>query len=131
MNEFQGTAVIVALFALRCVLPFVLMMALGYGMKRLVRHWENEETAQPQGQPSIPLPLAAKPLAARPTAKSSAALPCWITKNCDEKTRNACPAYASPSLACWVARLRADGQIPAKCAGCELYSGSPAFAAGD
>lgn len=133
MNEFQGTAVIVALFALRCVVPFVLMVALGYGMKRLVRHWENEESGQPQLQPSIPLPMvAAMPKAARPAVKSSkSVLPCWVLNNCDEKTRNACPAYASPSLACWVARLRADGQVPAKCDGCELYTGSPSLAAGD
>jgi hypothetical protein len=127
MNEFQGTAVIVALFALRCVVPFVLMLALGYGMKRLVRHWESEEAEQPQTQSSIPLPMAARPAvrAAKP------ALPCWVVNNCDEKTRNACPAYASPSLACWVARLRASGQVPDKCAGCDLYTGTPAFAAGD
>ena len=30
MNEFQGTAVVVALFALRCVLPLALLFAIGY-----------------------------------------------------------------------------------------------------
>ena len=44
MNEFQGTAIIIALFTLRCVMPFVLMLALAYGMKQLVRHWDSEET---------------------------------------------------------------------------------------
>ena len=46
MNEFQGTAIVMALFALRCVMPFVLMLALGYGMKRLVRHWDGEGAGQ-------------------------------------------------------------------------------------
>ncbi len=125
MNEFQATAVMVALFALRCVVPFVLMMAIGYGMKRLVRHWDAEEAAATRPRPSMPLPMAARsPQPARP------AIPCWVLNNCDENTRAACPAYASPSLACWVARLRADGQVPARCSGCELYTGA-AFAVGD
>ena len=36
MNEFQASAVVVALFALRCGAAFVLVLAIGYGMKRLV-----------------------------------------------------------------------------------------------
>ena len=126
MNEFQATAVIVALFALRCIVPIVLVFAIGYGMKKLVRHWENEDARQSQQPPAaIPLPMAAR------AAAPPKSLPCWVLNNCDETTRNACPAYASPSLACWVARLRATGQVPAKCAGCDLYTGTPAFAAGD
>jgi len=127
MNEFQGTAVIMALFALRCVMPFVLMLALGYGMKRLVRHWDSQEARQSPAQPAIPLPVVARP-ASKP---ATPALPCWVLNNCDEKTRDTCPAYISPLLACWVARLRADGQVPARCAGCALYTGAPSFAAGD
>lgn len=127
MNEFQATAVIVALFALRCIVPIVLMFAIGYGMKKLVRHWENEEARPVEPRVAIPLPVAARATAETP--KKS--LPCWVLNNCDEAKRNACPAYASPSLACWVARLRADGQLPAKCSGCALYTGAPSFAAGD
>lgn len=128
MNEFQATAVIVALFALRCIVPIVLMFAIGYGMKKLVSHWESEDARQSQPPPAaIPLPVVV-PAAAKSPAKT---LPCWVINNCDEAMRNVCPAYASPSLACWVARLRASGQIPAKCAGCALYTGSPSLAAGD
>ena len=125
MNEFQATAVLVALFALRCVAPLVLMAAIGYGMKRLVTYWEAEESDRPRPQSAIPLTIAAPARSAKP------APPCWLVKNCDPTTRENCPAYANPSLACWVARLRADGQVPARCAGCELYSGAPALAAGD
>ncbi len=137
MNEFQGTAVIVVLFALRCVAPILLMMTIAYGMKRLVRHWEHQEAAMarltgPQPAQSKPAPSQAAitlAMAAEQTVKS--AIPCWMLNNCDEQTRRNCPAFASPSLACWVARLRAEGQIPAKCAGCALYTGVPAFAGGD
>lgn len=126
MNDFQAMAVLVALFALRCVAPFLLLMAIGYGMNRLVAHWEREEQAR-AAKPAIPLPMAAR--AAPAAAKSK--IPCWVVNQCDEKTRNACPAYANPSLACWLARLRAEGSVPAKCAGCALYTGAPALAVGD
>lgn len=126
MNEFQATAVIVALFALRCIVPVVLMAAIGYGMKWLVRSWEKADAAIAQPRPSIPLPTVAP---ARQAQKSS--IPCWVFNNCDEKTRNTCPAYMHQSMACWLARLGAEGRVPAKCAGCSLYSGAPAFVAGD
>ncbi|HMT22361.1 MAG TPA: hypothetical protein PKE20_14150 [Promineifilum sp.] len=45
MNEFQATTVVVALFALRCIAPLLLMLVIGYGMKRLVAHWEREDAA--------------------------------------------------------------------------------------
>lgn len=102
-------------------------MAIGYGMNRLVDHWEKEEKAQAQARPAIALPMAAGP--AKQASKSK--IPCWVFNNCDEKTRANCPAYANTSLACWVARLRAEGQVPAKCAGCPLYTGAPSFATGD
>lgn len=125
MNEFQATAVMAALFALRCVAPFLLLLLIGYGMKRLTAHWEGQDAAR-AARPSIPVTMAARPdEAPRP------GVPCWVFNNCNQKSRDACPAYASPSLACWLARLRVEGQLPAKCAGCQLYTGVPAFAAGD
>jgi hypothetical protein len=127
MNEFQATAVLVALFALRCVLPFILLLAIGYGMNRLVDHWERDEKRQGGKQMAIPLAMAARPAERSPQSK----IPCWVFNHCEEKTRDACPAYANPSLACWVARLRAEGQLPGKCARCPLYSSAPAFAVGD
>lgn len=128
MNEFQATAVMVALFALRCVLPLALMFAIGYGMNKLVDHWEKEEAAE-KARVSIPVPVM-QPVASRPVAGRAAAtkVPCWVFKNCDEAKRAACPAYRTPSLACWVALMRAEGQLPARCAGCQRYDGMPAFA---
>jgi hypothetical protein len=124
MNDFQAISVMIGLFALRCVLPFVLLMIIGYAMKRLVKHWEDEERAADEPRPSIPLAMAAQ-------APAKSKIPCWLLNNCDEKTRAACPAYADQSVACWVARLRADGRLPAKCATCSLYTGAPVFASGD
>jgi len=127
MNDFQAISVMVALFALRCVLPLVLLAAVAYGMKRLVRHWEKEEAAAATPRPSIPLPMAAQPENRSPKPS----IPCWVFNNCDETTRQACPAYIHQTAICWLIRLGVEGRVPAKCADCPLYSGAPAFAAGD
>lgn len=127
MNEFQATTVMVALFALRCVLPIVLLAAIAYGMRHLVKHWEKEEAAWPKPQPSIPLPMAAD----KPERPSRLSIPCWVFNNCDEDARKNCPAFIHQPVLCWLARLGVEGSVPAKCADCPLYSGAPAFAAGD
>lgn len=123
MNEFQATAVMAALFALRCIVPFALMLAMAYGMRWLVRYWDRQAAAGPR--PSIPLAMA-------PQAAADAAVPCWVSNHCDEKARAACPAYANQTVACWMAWLLNSGQVREKCAGCAYYTGSPALAlAGD
>lgn len=126
MNDFQAIAIMVALFALRFLLPVALMIAIGYGMNKLADRWEAEEQAQPEAKPAIALPVLPTP-----AATAAANVPCWVYKNCDAATRARCPAYRQPSLACWVALLRAEGRLPAKCAGCARYTGMPALAAGD
>ena len=45
MNEISATILLVFLFALRCLLPLVITLAIGYLMNRLVEHWQAEERA--------------------------------------------------------------------------------------
>jgi hypothetical protein len=49
MNELMATGVFLLLFVLRCVIPFALMMGVGYLMNWLVDRMrqEDEKTAQP------------------------------------------------------------------------------------
>lgn len=128
MNEFQGTAVVVALFALRCVLPLALLFAIGYAMTRLANRWETQDKGQPAGGAAIPLPMVG---ANGPAKDAALKLPCWVYKSCDETKRARCPAARNPSLACWVALTWAEGRLPAKCANCPRYTGAPAVAVGD
>jgi hypothetical protein len=112
----------VGLFALRCVLPIALTIGIGYLMNRWVARSEAGESLQPGADPrpgSIPvLPVESK-------------LPCWVLRNCDEDKRAACPA-GKGVVACWVARLRVEGTLPAGCADCPLYDAPPArLAMGD
>ena len=121
MNEFQATAVMVALFALRCIVPLLLTMAVGILMNRLVDRWEAEErdtTPVEQGQPvGIPLPS----LSMKAAEKAKASLPCWLVKGCDPARRSACPAFHQRGKACWVARLQAEGVLPSGCPDCPVY----------
>lgn len=110
MNEFQGAAVLIGFFALRCVVPLLLMMAIGYGMNRLVDRWAAEEEARMEG-------LAAAS-ATRPPVKT---IPCWLFNNCDEQTRQACPAGQRPGVPCWLARMQAAGRLPERCRDCAIY----------
>ncbi len=128
MNEFQGTAVVVALFALRCVLPLALLFAIGYTMTKLANRWESQGKGQPAGRAAISLPMAG---AESPGMAAALKVPCWVLKNCDESQRARCPATRNPSLACWVALTWAEGRLPAKCANCPRYTGAPALAVGD
>lgn len=46
MNEFQAMGVMILLFALRCLLPVVLMFGIGYLMNWLVDRWQREDEAR-------------------------------------------------------------------------------------
>lgn len=123
MSEYQATGVLVALFALRCVLPFALTMLVGYGMNRLVAHWERQDAAAKPPAPTptpIPARRPARP-ASIPVVAVRPSLPCWVFNNCAESAYVNCAAYKNSAVPCWLARSRADGALPAKCESCAIY----------
>ena len=77
MNELEATAVLVALFALRCIAPLAITFAIAYLMNRLVDKWraEDELLLQEKGKlvvekeipTSINLPVVT--------------VTCWILRN--------------------------------------------------
>jgi hypothetical protein len=122
VNEFQATAVMVGLFALRCVLPMALTIGIGYLMNRWVARSETADSPRPAADPTP---------SSIPVLAVESKLPCWVVRNCDEDRRAACPA-GTGLLTCWLARLRVEGALPATCADCELYdSPAPRLAIGD
>lgn len=52
MNDSMATGVIAVLFVLRCLLPLVLTLVVGYIMNRIAAGWE-EDTSYP---PPLPKP---------------------------------------------------------------------------
>jgi len=121
MSESEGTAALIALFALRCIMPLALTLAFGYLMNRLVDRWQAEDMARQEGlgevEPAVSQSSSGKRLPA-------ITIPCWITRNCDESMRENCAAYKQPGIPCWLARLRSDGALPADCPDCGIYAKS-------
>lgn len=117
MSEWQATFVMVGLFALRCIVPLLVTVGLGYLMNRLVDRWEAEEETAPQMAPQ-PQPRRA-PEPAVVTAILS--VPCWLMNNCSPERRENCPAFQAQSALCWQARERAEGALPTDCADCPRY----------
>jgi hypothetical protein len=127
MNDLQATFVLVLMFALRCIAPLALTLVIGYLMNRLVDRWEAEEAAERLGSVVTASPRAG---GRSRRALSELKLPCWVFRNCDPESRENCPAYQQPGLACWLARKKIEGRLPGDCPGCPLYG--PAYAvAGD
>lgn len=126
MSEFEATAVMVALFALRCLAPLALTLAIGYLMNRLVDRWQAEEEALEEAVSTPAMVPSPRPSLALPTVT----IPCWITKNCSAEKMATCPAHAIPGIPCWLARLQAEGQLPDGCPDCDIYDETmpaPAF----
>lgn len=96
MKEVQATAVLVALFALRCIVPLLLTMGVCYLLNRLVARWEAEDIRK----------------------SGALSLPCWLVKKCDPSD---CPAYQQYGVRCWEVRTKAEGALPTACPTCPLY----------
>lgn len=123
MNELQATAVMIGLFALRCIAPLVLTMAFLHLMNRLLDHWAAEERVSEPGGEVVRSPV----LTSQTTVPLTAATPgpsiaCWILRNCDEEKRAKCAAYRRQGIPCWQARLMEEGKLPDACADCPQYS---------
>jgi hypothetical protein len=117
MNELQASVVMIALFALRCVLPLALTIAAVHLMNRVLARWEAAESAARPG----PV-LAATPSAPPAAAAPSISLACWLLNNCSEEERVRCAAYRRQDIPCWQARLIEEGILPERCAACPRYT---------
>jgi hypothetical protein len=112
----QEILAVTGIFLLRLGVPLLITLAVGYGLRRLDARWQAEAQARLE-QEEVPAELKAL---ARPEQ------PCWEIKGCDEASRARCPACKTLDIPCWVARLRATGQLPAACHNCDLFNLSPA-----
>lgn len=98
MTELQATLLMSMFFALRCMVPFLLTVAIGYTMNRLVSRWRSEEAAAANGTP------------------------CWEAQNCPPQKRLNCPTYYETQVRCWQMHRLSDGSLPEACQACPLYS---------
>ena len=113
---------VVGLFFLRLIVPLTIMFAVGYWLRRLDAKWQAEaEARQKTAQRGQPVALQSLPLAADDVGQLIRER-CWDLRRCASTKRAQCPAFAQPDVLCWQAREQAEGQLPAKCSGCELYA---------
>lgn len=106
MPEWEAAGVMILLFALRCLVPLTLTVAIGYLMNRQVARWEAQEAAS-AGEMPRPAP---------------AGQPCWEARTCAPERRKRCPAYLSQGKPCWEARHAAEGVLPAGCPTCPVFA---------
>lgn len=137
---------VIGLFALRIGVPLAIMVGLAYFLKRLDRRWEAEARAQQAAERPIVEP--ARQPAAQPAVAKAAAVPigvdmpgvprpqqpglvntgaqaCYEVKGCTETMKAKCAAVGHPDMACWQARLQAEGHIPDTCPTCEIFQRFP------
>jgi hypothetical protein len=112
MSDFTGVTL---LFALRCLVPLVITLLIGYAASRLYARWEAEAGVKPRLQP-------------RPVLRTAEGPDCWTVRGCSETSRAKCPAYQRPELTCWSARMVVEGTLRTSCATCDLFA--PGLATG-
>ena len=118
MGTFIDTMVMIGFFTLRLVVPMLLVVGVGYMLRRLDRKWEAELWAQaeaekmtlqpvqqPMPQMEYPLPAAVLDIFGPPT---------W-------DGMRQCSTADSPDAPCWMARQQNEGQLPKECYNCAIY----------
>jgi hypothetical protein len=121
MNIFTETLALTLLFLLRLGVPIAVTGAIVWGLRRLDARWQVEADAQ-RASRAVAAGLLSSPATTSPLA---AVRPCWQHNNCPPEKRQHCAACALTDIPCWMARLRADGKLPARCYGCTLFRTRP------
>ncbi len=144
MGTFIDSMVMIGFFFLRLGVPLLLVIGVGYILRRLDAKWEAEvweqagKTTQPTVQPTIqpgiqpeiqPTVRPAPRPVQRPSSQAVRLLtaedifgqPCWDIKDCSPEMAEHCPATAQPDLPCWLAKQESEGQLPKECYNCSIY----------
>jgi hypothetical protein len=155
MINFTDMLVFTGMLFLRFGVPLLIVIGIGYLLKRLDRRWEAEAWAEqrktqaaevPAEQPSVPAPRPAVPARTpvpapvlpfipppvRETPRpqpgmtmARATQPCYDVKGCSDASKAQCAAPQHPEKPCWQARFDAEGAIPEDCVGCDIFQRYP------
>jgi hypothetical protein len=154
MIDFTDMLVFAGMLFLRFGVPLLIVIGIGYLLKRLDRRWEAEAWAEqakakvaevPAEQPAVPAPRpvvpARKPVPApvipfippparekprpQPGMTMAQTQPCYDVKGCSDSKKTQCAAPQHPEKPCWQARFDAEGAIPEDCVGCDIFQRYP------
>jgi hypothetical protein len=114
--NWQETAIVIGLFALRIGVPLLITLGIGH----LISRYYNARQ---------PVPVDETALIAR--ADYELGPPCWEIKNCDPTIRESCPAYQRPQIPCWLALQVAGRDLPEECFSCEIFQRTQPVIVGD
>ncbi len=122
--QILGLLGVIGIFLLRFGVPLLISAGITWWLYRLDLKWRTEA-------PKIASVSSAVATTTIPLQNRIIAEPCWVYRACPEETRNKCPAYTQPDVACWLARLRNDGRLPGRCRCCSIFATSHTTAAAD
>lgn len=155
MPNFIDFLMVLGMIALRFGGPLLVIVGIGYLLKRLDRRWEAEAreyaakqaAEQPAVQPETPRPTvpARKPIPApaplpfiippavqkdqrvqlQPGMTVAASQACWDVKGCGDTKKATCAAPQHPEQPCWQARFDAEGHVPEECVSCDIFQRYP------
>ena len=142
MINFTDMLVFAGMVFLRFGVPLLVVVGIGYLLKRLDRRWEAEaweeqrkaqaaevpaeQPAVPAPRPTVParrpapapvLPFIIPPVRETPRPQpgmtmARAAQPCYDVKGCSDASKAQCAAPQHPEKPCWQARFDAEGSDP-------------------
>ena len=116
MDGLEQAAFIIGMFILRLGIPIAITLAVGFWLRRLDTKWQAEAQAR--------LEASKTQTQSKSTIEMFRVIdqPCWVLKACPPAMRTRCPAFQKPYQPCWMVRRQAEGQIPAECYHCNLFS---------
>ena len=128
MQLLWEALIVAALFLMRLGVPIASIFLVGCALRRLDERWRADAVAREQ-QLGV---LGGCEAAGGALVPALISEPCWEYRACPETTRARCPAYLAQTVPCWLARRRADGQLPSHCGRCSIFAtrriGTPAAA---
>ena len=123
MNDLQATLMLAALFALRCIAPLAITLAIGYLLNRLVERWQAEDEAALVKASESTVQYQEADLAAEPIIRLPVVtVPCWILRNCNPVDQANCVARKQPGIPCWLVKMMTEGRLAQDCPDCPIYS---------
>jgi hypothetical protein len=149
MINFTDMLVFTGMLFLRFGVPLLVVIGIGYLLKRLDRRWEAEAWAEqakakaaevPAEQPAVPAPRPAVPARTPvpapvlpfippPVRETPRPQPGMMVSKASQTgsvaSKAKCGAPQQPGKPCWQARFDAEGAIPEECVGCDIFQHYP------
>lgn len=122
MNVLIELIAVIVLSVLRLGVPIAVTIGIVWGLRRLDGRWQADAQARHASR------VVAEGLVAPEDVISpmAAERPCWSENGCPPEKKRLCAACSATDIPCWMARLRADGKLPARCYGCARFKTRPA-----